>query len=110
MTLERESEWKKERKRDGGGERGREAPRCAFFFFFISGASYYLCALQSRAWLMGEQLFMRRSVQMHLPHSFKCCLFSFLLWHNNDIKCENIRLNIHQKDYSIRYLCIRNGW
>lgn len=34
MTLERESEWKKERKRDGGGERGREAPRCAFFFFF----------------------------------------------------------------------------
>lgn len=36
MTLERESEWKKERKRDGGGERGREAPRCAFFFFFLS--------------------------------------------------------------------------
>lgn len=30
MPLERESEWKKERKRDGGG---REAPRCAFFFY-----------------------------------------------------------------------------
>lgn len=48
MPLERESEWKKERKRDGGGERGPKVR-----FFFISGASYYLCALQSRAWLMG---------------------------------------------------------
>lgn len=87
MPLERESERKKERKKEremegGEGERGPKVR------FFISGASYYLCALQSRAWLMGEQLFMRLSVQMHLPHSFKCCLFSSLLWHNNDIKCE----------------------
>lgn len=33
MTLESESEWKKERKRDGGGERG---PKVRFFFFFLS--------------------------------------------------------------------------
>lgn len=38
MTLERESEWKKERKRDGGGERG---PKVRFFFFFF----YQRCQL-----------------------------------------------------------------
>lgn len=41
MPLERESEWKKERKRDGGGERGREAPRCAFFFLSAVPAIIY---------------------------------------------------------------------
>lgn len=105
MPLERESEWKKERKRDGGGERG---PKVRFFFYQRCQLLFMRASEPCMA--NGGQLFMRRSVQMHLPHSFKCCLFSFLLWHNNDIKCENIRLNIHQKDYSIRYLCIRNGW
>lgn len=37
MTLERESEWKKERKKErwrgGEGERG---PKVRFFFFFLS--------------------------------------------------------------------------
>lgn len=52
---EKEKGWKRDRERDGGGERG-ERPQGALFF--ISSASYYLCALQSRMG-NGKRLFMR---------------------------------------------------
>lgn len=37
MPLERESEWKKERKRDGGGERG---PKVRFFLSAVPAIIY----------------------------------------------------------------------